>query len=175
MRKKATYLLVVGICLFLFGTSSLAQEFKVQLQGTSSTPIFMTGHEGDLNWITGINYTTDIYWFESQTKIGTVSGSVMFIDPPLNLSSLFASVTMEETYTIDGYGTFRKVGEGTALFRSETLSSGVFFQCSHGKILDGTSYYQDWFGVSVQWGAGNLYFPTALVLTEIWYFQYGSP
>jgi hypothetical protein len=170
-RKCASFILFVWILFLFIAGPAGAQEYYVQLYETSSTPVFMNGHDGDWGWIVGVNIDMDIYW--GGTKIGSATGNLTMMDPPVNFNAIFSTAKAVFTYSIDGWGSFQQEGDAIIVFNSNTGTDGSFHFSSQARIFNGTGSYTDWYGTAVSSGSGSLYMTGSTILNEVWYFQYG--
>ena len=83
-KKKSIYISLIVLFTCFLAQGSVAQEVEITLESvqTSSTPIFVTGHEGDMTQIAGFQYEQNI--LINGVQIGTSSGTTTLIDPPMD-------------------------------------------------------------------------------------------
>ncbi|MCP8323170.1 MAG: hypothetical protein L6N96_03205 [Candidatus Methylarchaceae archaeon HK02M2] len=134
----------------------MAQEVEIELQavGESSTPIFVPGHEGDITQIAGFQYEQDI--LIGSDVIGTSSGTITLLSPPLNLLEPFIFATVQTTSSFLGLGTFEESGYAVGLTNSNTLTTGEVTLSVTGSVSNGTGALADIYGVVTGIGTTNI-------------------
>jgi hypothetical protein len=153
------------LALFSVAASGLGeQEYIVEKDFSALTPIYMTGHNGDPQWIEGFSFSGQI--FLNGGLVGTVSGEARLWNPPMNMSEIYDQVTMRITNTINGLGTFQVYAQGVTVASSTSATSGDYLLAWSGSVVNGTGYFNDFFGTSAGSGLSNLFTGTATA-TEI--------
>ncbi|MEA2109092.1 MAG: hypothetical protein U9P07_06695 [Pseudomonadota bacterium] len=122
---------------------------------TSMTPIFMSGHKGDPNWISGFHATGDVTL--DGTKIGTASATIMHVSPPMRLTEEYDTLFMQVVNSITGVGTFEVTGIGISSGSSTTTTTGDVLLAWYGSISNGTDSLADTYGLSSGVVIGNVY------------------
>lgn len=157
MIKRGTlYVCVTVLLTFLFVRGAMAAgEVELVLQGnvTSVAPIFMSGHEGDLNWIEGFSLTGDIY--VNDVKVGTTSGQVTLSNPPLTVTERYDNFIMRYKNTISGIGSYEVIAQGIALGSSTSPTAGDIVFAWSGSISNGTDGLLDVYGLSTGNGVSS--------------------
>lgn len=169
---KTNRLISLALLAFLALASATASalgevSYTIEKQFASTTPIFMAGHAGDVEWVEGFTFSGTIRW--NGALIGTVNGEVRAWNPPMNLLELtntYDHVSMRIDNTITGLGTFQVFAHGVALNSSTTTSSGDLLISWTGSVANGTGYFDDFYGLSAGSGSVNLFAATAAT-TEI--------
>jgi hypothetical protein len=132
MKRKVCFWLMVLI-MFCGATAmaDMTQMYSIQLQSSGNappTPIFMEGHGVDLAYMEGFTYSNDIYI--GDTKIGTESGTITVIDPPLNIANPFTYIRIESTYSFPDLGELAAVGYGVGLSNPSTFTFTMSWSAS---------------------------------------------
>ena len=110
MKKKRISLLYVLLIALLIFPMQAAADDQIQLDKTftSFTPVFMSGHEGDLDWIEGFEGTGDIYM--GAEKVGTLTATLTMLNPPVSFAEKYEYGQLKVVNTITGMGTFEVHG-----------------------------------------------------------------
>jgi len=141
MMKKTAWLAVVFLLLAAFLAPALyaAGEAEIVLEKkfTSLTPTYMSGHEGDPQWISGFVTSGDI--ISGGTKIGTVASTLTLLNPPMSMTEKSAILFIKVTNTITGVGTFETTGMGVSAANSTTMTKGDFLLAWFGSLGNGAA------------------------------------
>jgi hypothetical protein len=135
------------------------QEYIIQKTFDSVTPIFMSGHAGDPNWIEGFSFSGDI--LRNGIVIGTVSGEAHLWNPPLDLAETYDQISLKLTNTITGRGSFEEHGQGLALASSSSTVAGDAIVAWSGSIANGKDAFVDAYGLTAGNIATNIFASTA--------------
>ena len=130
-RKVCFWLVALFLCCGASAMADMTQMYPIQLQSSGNappTPIFMEGHAGDTEYIEGFSYSNDIYLGE--TKIGTESGTITVIDPPLNIANPFTYIRIESIYSFPGIGELTAGGYGVGLSNPSTFTFTMSWSAS---------------------------------------------
>lgn len=130
-------------------------ELVFERNNKSITPIYMSGHEGDFNWIEGFSSTGDIYM--DNVKVGTSSGTVTFSNPPMMLGERYDNLIIHFKNTITGIGSYEVTGQGIALASSTTTTAGDITLAWFGSISNGTGGLSNLYGLSAGNGVSNVF------------------
>jgi hypothetical protein len=122
----------------------LDKEFK------NITPTFMEGHAGDQDWIKGFQFEGEIVF--ASVEVGTVTGEVTLLNPPLNMTQKYNEGFGIFNNTITNVGTFQVFAQIKALSASDIMATGNGKVAWHGTIANGTGQLKGLHGLS----AGNL-------------------
>jgi len=157
MIKRINFsILVVFLSTLFLAQGALAdQEVIVERVFTSLTPIFMAGHNGDLDWIEGFDFTCNILL--NGNPAGTCTGQNRMLDPPQDLAERYENWMIKIYNTIPGTGTFEITGLGTAMGSSSTATAGDITFAWHGSLSNGTGAISDILGWSGGSGSANLF------------------
>lgn len=136
-RKKQFLLYALLIGLFIFPTGASADnEIQFDILFGSFTPIFMSGHEGDINWIEGFTGTGDIYL--GDTMMGTLTATYTAINPPASFTERYEYAKMKIVHTITGMGTFEVNGMALSMGSSTATTDYKSTLSWSGSISNGT-------------------------------------
>lgn len=158
MKRGTLYVCVTFLSIFFFAQGAMAAgevELVFDTTVTSVAPIFMSGHEGDLNWIEGFSLTGDIY--VNNIKVGTTSGQVTLSNPPMSIVEQYDNFTVRIKNTLTGVGTYEVSAQGIALASSTTPTVGDITFAWSGSISNGTGGLSNLYGLSVGNGASNVF------------------
>ncbi|MEJ2684037.1 MAG: hypothetical protein P8Z71_06550 [Candidatus Sulfobium sp.] len=157
MIKRGTfYVCVTFLLTFFFAQGVMAAgEVELVLEGhvTSVAPTYMSGHDGDFNWIEGFSLTGDLYL--NNVKVGTTSGQVTLSNPPLTVTERYDNLMIRYTNTISGIGTYEVTAQGIALASSTSPTVGDITFAWSGSISNGTGGLLDVYGLSTGNGVSN--------------------
>jgi len=173
MNKTVVNGLVALLATVLFsGPLSAAGEQEYILDKTfdSSVPVFMDGHEGDMNWVKGFVFTGDILL--GGTPIGTVSGEATFWNPPMNFLEVYDQASVTMTNNIDGMGSFEVYAQAVAMGSSTTATVGDVIVSWAGSIANGTGSLSNLYGLSAGNIGTNIFLGTASG-TEVLRLRFG--
>ena len=148
MFQKKMFLFYVFLIALLMLPMGASADDEIQLAKTftSFTPVFMNGHEGDMDWIGGFTGTGDIY--EGATEMGTVTFAATLINPPMSYTDTYEYVQMKMVNTITGMGTFEVNGIALSL-NSSTFPTDYNTTLSWtGSISNGTGSLSSLVGLS---------------------------
>ena len=137
MFQKKMFLFYVFLIALLMLPMGASADDEIQLAKTftSFTPVFMNGHEGDMDWIEGFTGTGDIY--QGATEMGTVT-----------FADTYEYVQMKMVNTITGMGTFEVNGIALSL-NSSTFPTDYNTTLSWtGSISNGTGSLSSLVGLS---------------------------
>jgi hypothetical protein len=130
-RKGCVWLVVVILCCGATAMADMTQMYTIQLLSRGNappTPIFMENHMGESEYIEGFTYTNDIYL--GDIKIGTESGTITVLDPPLNIQNPFTYVKMDSNYSFPDLGELTAVGYGVGLSNPSTFTFTMSWSAS---------------------------------------------
>lgn len=156
IKKGVVYVCVTFLLTFFLVQGVMAQdEYVLEHTFTSLTPVFMSGHDGDLNWIEGFNYTSDI--FMEGSKVGTASGQLRILNPPMNLTEHYSYAIVKAVYSLPGIGTFEVSEQLLALSSSTTPTAGDTTLSYSGSISNGTGDLLNIYGLVAGTGISNIF------------------
>jgi hypothetical protein len=112
---------------------------------TSMTPVFMSGHPGDPNWIEGFDVTGDINLGGS--KVGTLTATIRLVNPPMSSTERYDSALVKIVNTMPAYGTFETNGQGFSMGSSTSATSGDLTFSWLGSISNGTGIFSGMVGI----------------------------
>lgn len=157
MFKRGTLYVCVTflLTLLLVRGAMAAGEVEVVFEGnvTTVTPIYMSGHDGDFNWIEGFSFAGDIYL--NDQKVGTTDGQVTLVNPPLSVTERYDNLIVRHKDTITGVGTYEVTAQGIALASSTSPAMGDVTFAWAGSISNGTGVFADVYGLSTGNGVSN--------------------
>ncbi len=116
-KKALCIILLCGLfCLFFAQHTGAAGTIDVELQQTltSISTVYMEGHEGDPNWISGFSFDSNISI--GPVPLGTMSAPYLAAAPPMDLQTLFEDFNFDGVMSLSGYGTCTLTGCGTSMF-----------------------------------------------------------
>lgn len=111
-------------------------------------PIFMSGHDGDMEWIEGIKTAGDI--FIGEEKVGSFTKTFMVINPPTSFTGSCKNAfgSFKIVNEISNLGTFEVTGIGISM-ASSTMSTDFTTTYSWtGTISNGTDALSNLVGLS---------------------------
>ena len=157
LKKISIYICFIALvtCFFAHGSMAQAAEIEVDIVETSSTPIFVSGHEGDMSQIAGYQFEQNI--LVGGVVIGTSSGTVTLLAPPFDFTAPFSFGVVEATSSFPGLGTVEEFGCIIALTNSNTLSTGELTLSWTNSVSNGTESLSGIYGVATGMGTGNLF------------------
>ncbi len=159
MTKKIIFRTCLTFLLtFFFVQGAMAAgevEVVLERNNTSITPIYMSGHMGDSNWIEGFSSAADIYL--GNVKVGTSSGTITFSNPPMIVGERYGNLIIHFTNTITGVGTYEVTGQGISLASSTTTTAGDTTLAWTGSISNGTGGFSNIYGLSAGTGVSNVF------------------
>lgn len=130
-------------------------EFVFEYTFTSAVPVYMSGHNGDPNWIERFNYMANVF-FEG-SFIGTASGNATFVNPPISLTDRYTNVILTEVISFPGIGTFQVTAQGIGLSSSTSPVMGDLTISYAGSISNGTGDILDVYGTTGGSGILNIF------------------
>lgn len=162
IKKRAIHMCII-LLLSLLLTFALAKgvmaagetELVFEYTYTSSVPVYMSGHNGDPNWIERFNYTANVF-FEG-SLIGTTSGNATFVNPPISLNDRYTNAILTEVISLPGIGTFQVTAQGIGLSSSTSPVMGDLTISSAGSISNGTGDILDVYGTIGGSGILNIF------------------
>lgn len=173
MNRSAGIGLCIALAAALFSSPINAAgetEYILTKNFSSTTPIFMAGHEGDMDWVEGFNVSGAILL--NGTPIGTVTGEAYLWNPPMNFVDIYDQVSVNMTNTINGLGTFEVRAQGLALGSSTTATTGDIVISWSGSLANGAGGLADVYGLSSGSGVANFFIGTASA-TEVVRLRFG--
>lgn len=172
-ERKKIFLSCALLLALLMVPMGAAADDELQFNKTfmSFTPIFMSGHEGDMEGIEGFTGTGDIYL--GATKLGTVTFSATFINPPMSYTDRYEYVQIKMVNTITGMGTFEVNGIALSM-GSSTFSTDYNTTISWtGSISNAAGSLSGLVGLSAGTVQANMATSTATVTELVLYrFSY---
>lgn len=157
MIKKGNFYVRIAFLLTFFyvqGVMAAGEaEYVLETNITSLTPVYMSGHEGDPNWIEGFNITGDISL--DGDSIGTTSGQITLLNPPLNPTNQYDSAILKYVNSLPGIGTYEVTAQAIALGSSTNPTAGDLTVSWSGSISNGTDTLLNFYGLSVGIGVAN--------------------
>ncbi|MGM0426936.1 MAG: hypothetical protein ACQEQ7_06835 [Thermodesulfobacteriota bacterium] len=146
-KKKRVLFYAVFLALLMVPVTAAADdEIQFEKVFTSFTPLFMDGHEGDMEWIEGFTGAGDIYL--GTTKMGTVTFTATFINPPMSYTDRYEYVKMKMVNTLTDMGTFEVNGIVLALGSSTYATDYNATLSWTGSISNGTGSLSSLVGLS---------------------------
>ena len=139
-------------------------EHILQKTITSNTPEFISGREGDPTAMKGFTITFDI--FLNGTQVGTGTGEVTVLDPPVNLNDRYTHAIIEIVNTLPGIGSYEVTAHSLSLTSSTSVASGDVVSAWAGSISNGTGTLENTFGLSSGTGVANIFAGTG-EMTEV--------
>lgn len=158
----------VFILLLAFGQTWAANEteYILQKQNTSRTPLYVSGHENDPEWIKGFQFSGDIFF--NARKIGTFTGEIMFLNPPFNASSeRYHQIFLTTDNILPGIGGYTVTANGVALGSSTFSTTSDFVLAWSGSVSNGTGTLENWYGLSAGNSIGSLFSQSGGRITEV--------
>ena len=154
-KKVAGYMF--SILLFnLFSIQDLmAQQVVLVREFATVTPIFMSGQEGNMEMIEGFELQGDILL--DGNVVGTSSGRVLLLNPPVNLLERYDQGILTITNTFPGVGSFQVTAQFVSLGSSTSPSAGDGSFSWSGSISNGSGDLEDSFGLSAGIGSYNIF------------------
>ena len=134
-------------------------EYILNKNFSTITPIFMAGHEGDMNWVEGFTVSGEILF--NGAIIGTVTGEAYLWNPPMNFVDVNDQVSVNLSNTINGMGTFEVRAQGVALGSTTTAATGDIVVSWAGSLANGTGGLANIYGLSAGNVVANFYTGTA--------------
>ena len=159
MIKKRTIYFCITILLTLFlvqGVKAAGEvEYVLENPFTSLVPTFMSGHEGDPNWISGFSGTGNILLQGS--SLGTYTFQVVMLNPPLKLTDTYSLAMFQVVNTLPGIGSYEVTAQSIGLSSSTTTTAGDITFAWSGSISNGTDSLLDIHGVSAGTATANIF------------------
>lgn len=151
------YLGAILLCGLIAGIQPVQAESTVTLEKvfTQISPVFMQGHQGDINWIEGFRFSGDILLDGS--KIGDVSGELMLLNPPLVITERSANGSGRFENDIPGIGRFEVFAQMTGTGNMESVNTGDLMFGWHGSLTNGSNTLAGLGGISAGVGSFNLF------------------
>lgn len=145
------------LCLLIVPMAIGAGDSEIVLEKsfTSMTPVFMSGHAGDFNWIEGYDGSGDIYL--DGVKIGTVTSEIRLFNPPMSFTERYDLGRIKMVNTITGFGTFESNGQFLSMGSSTSATSGDVTFSWFGSISNGTGSLSSMIGLASGTGNGNMF------------------
>jgi hypothetical protein len=138
--------------------------YTIDKEFDTVTPIFMDGHNGDMQWVEGFNVSGRIYL--DGNLVGTVTGEVRLWNPPMSMTEVYDQASMRINNSIDGLGAFDVYAQGVSMSSSTFATAGDVLLSWSGSIANGTGSFQGSYGLSVGIGSANI-FSGAATIKEI--------
>ena len=157
IRKTIIYFFIILLGIFVCPQEgkALGEAEIVIEKNFTFTPTFMSGHEGDLSWISGYNFIGDVLM--DGNKVGTFSASATVLNPPLVLTDVFSYAIVSMTSSIPGLGTFEQHGQSISFGSSTTLAAGDSTVSLAGSISNGSGDLSNTYGIFSGIGTINFY------------------
>ena len=146
------------------------EQYILDKTFTSITPVFMSGHEGDMNWVEGFTFAGEVLL--NGASIGTVSGEATLWNPPMNYVDAYDQASVRITNNIDGMGSFEVHAQGVALGSSTTTVAGDIVVSWSGSVANGTGSLSNLYGLSAGNVGVNIFLGTASG-TEVLRLRFG--
>jgi hypothetical protein len=144
-------------------------EIVLQKQFAAMTPMFMSGHEGDPEWIEGYSFEGTILM--EGREIGAVSGTAELLAPPM-IFMPYGHVFMQVLNDIQGMGSYEVTAQGTVLNSSTTAIAGDTVVAWSGAISNGTGAFANAYGLAAGTFVGNVFTGTGSA-TEVMRIRIG--
>ena len=154
-RISSSILVVFLSTLFLVQGAMADQELIVKRDITSVTPVFMVGHDGDFDWIEGYDITCNILL--NGNPIGTCSGQIRLLNPPLDMVERYDTSMIKIYNTITDLGSFEMTGSSTAMGSSTSDLTGDVTFAWHLSLSNGTGSFSGIYGWSGGSGSANIF------------------
>ena len=134
-----------------------AGEYEIFLvkSFTSMTPVYMSGHPGDPNWIEGFDGAGDIN--VDGSKVGTFTATIKLFNPPMSLTERYDSGLIKMVNTIPTYGTFETNGLFLSMGSSTSSTSGDTTFAWFGSVSNGTGSLSNMVGLAGGTAQGNIF------------------
>lgn len=148
LQKKKRVLFYAFFLALLMVPVTAAADNEIQFEKifASFTPVFMNGHDGDMEWIEGFTGAGDIYL--GTTKMGTVTFTASFINPPMSYTDRYEYVKMKMVNTLTDMGIFEVNGIVLALGSSTYATDYNATLSWNGSISNGTGSLSSLVGLS---------------------------
>jgi len=139
-------------------------EHILQKTITSATPEYISGREGDPTAMKGFAITFDI--FLNGTQVGTGTGEITVLDPPVNLNDQYGHAIIKMVNTLPDIGSYEVTAHSLNLSSSTTVTIGDVVAAWAGSISNGTGSLESTFGLSSGTGVVNIFSGTG-EMTEV--------
>lgn len=146
MRKIILFTLMALVGLMAFETANAQELIILKKNFYEIKPFFMEGHAGDMNWIEGYSLRGDITL--DGRNIGTVTGEVTLLNPPLDMTQTYAESFGIFTNTVTKIGTFQVYAQVKSYASSNIATTGDGIVAWHGTIVNGSNQLQNLYGLS---------------------------
>ena len=166
-RKILISLFIISVFGFGWLQSAMAAdetEHILQKTITSNTPAFLSGREGDLTAIAGYAITFDI--FLNGTQVGTGTGEITLLDPPVNFDDQYGHAIIKMVNTLTDIGNYEVTANSVNLASSTTATVGDVVAAWAGSISNGTGSLENTFGLSSGTAVANIFSGTG-EMTEV--------
>ncbi len=153
--KKSLFLLILS--LLIIGTTAAYAEMDISLEKviTEITPIFMEGHQGEMEWFEGYNFSGNII-FENN-KIGEFSAKLTLLNPPMIISERYEEGFVIFEHVIKGLGRFESYAQATAFGAMGAADTGQIMFGYHGSIANGSDSLSGIAGLTSGCGTFNIF------------------
>jgi len=161
LRRGTIFLcstLLLGLLIAPMAIGAGESEIVLEKSFTSMTPIFMSGHPGDLSWIEGYNLAGNITLGGS--SVGTFTATVRLFNPPMSLTERYDSGLIKMVNTIPSLGTFETNGQFLSMGSSTSATSGDMTFSWFGSINNSTGSLSGIAGLVSGTAEGNIYTST---------------
>lgn len=155
--KKLLFGVFLAVLLMLPMGASADTEIQLSMTLSSFAPVFMSGHDGDANWIEGFTGSGDL--FLGKKKAGTLTFSATLTNPPMSYTDRYEYLQMKVTHTLTGMGSFEVNGIALSLNNSNFATNYSTTISWTGSISNGTESLSSLVGLSsgtVQANLGTL-------------------
>jgi len=157
IRKGIIYAFILLLGIFAYSHEGLALgEVEIGMEKNFTfAPIFMSGHEGDLNWVSGFALAGQVLM--DGKEVGTFTGEARVVNPPLVLTDTFSYGMGSLTISIPALGTFEQHGQLISFGSSTTLTAGDSTVSWAGSIINGSGQLSNVYGIFSGIGVINFF------------------
>jgi hypothetical protein len=176
MKKTAFFIYTILFMLLAMLATRVAVsadeiEYILQEEITSVTPVFMEGYVGNIEKIKGFLYSGNL--FLDGLPVGTFSGELSALNPPISLTEPYQHGTVTGTYNLPGIGTFQANSQTLQLTSSTTPLDGKSVVAWSGSLSNGTGALSNVYGLSSGVGVVDQFAGTG-ELTEVFRIRFGG-
>ncbi len=155
MKKIIVFSLMVFAGLAFCQSAGAQDPILLKKNFTSVVPVFMEGHDNELEWIQGYRFEGDI--FAGEIKIGNVNGEVSLLNPPVNMSQYYDEAFGIFNNNLDNIGSFQVFAQVKSYAGDFSKAAGDGIIAWHGSIVNGTGALEGLKGLSAGTGTYNTF------------------